>query len=408
MNSGVLELGDATPNGVRPHDPVLIWLNAKPKYAEGLVHSVRFVFDGQQIELASNCAEAIVYLRNHIAEYHPDVASPPDHRRASRIDIHVLGRGDGQRIALGFGRSTDVPDAVELPAPALTVRSNDFVHMKWDGVEAFWRPFDLLASMRFSESAHIRLLVGAIPDGAGESRPRALRTRIHHAQAGGDKPVFEASNHSDRMLTLEELGGLVRIMIARARGHLCLHAASVAYATSGALLMGPSGSGKTTTALALMRGGFQLLSDENSLLNVEDGRIRLAGFPVAPRIVGRAPATLDQLESTLGAARSGKSTMVLPTIATHGRGTSWSRPAAMLFLRIVPGAEDHAVRRLSPEEAFVRSTNQVLDPTNVFRKEEQAQAVINLVQQVPAYELMLCRNLARLPDLVRRLMERGA
>jgi hypothetical protein len=57
------------------------------------------------------------------------------------------------------------------------------------------------------------------------------------------------------------------------------------------------------------------------------------------------------------------------------------------------------------EEAFVRVTGQVLDPTNVFRKAEQTQAIIKLIEQCPAYELVLGKNLASLPELVRGLME---
>jgi hypothetical protein len=406
MKSGILETGDGTPNGVDSHDPVGFWLKARSLPDQALHHSVQFIFDGQEIELASNSSRVIAYLRRHIAAYHPETTSAMNDRRKCRIYIHIVDRADGRRIALNLGPGTQAPDAVELPSPALVLRSDDFFHLKWDGVEAFWRPFDLLASMRFADGACIRLLVAAIPDGTGQSRPRELRTRVHHAKSDECEPVRERSNRSDGMLTLEELADLVKITIARAQGNFCLHAASVACGKSGVLLIGPSGSGKTTTALALVRGGFQLLSDENSLLKVEDGRIRLAGFPGAPRIVGRAPATLDELENTLGGAGPDKSTMVLPTNIAPGGGIRWVRPVAVFLLRIQPGAEDHSVRRMSPEEAFVRITNQVLDPTNVFRRQEQAQAIIDLLAQAPAYELMLCRNLAGLSDFVRGLMER--
>jgi len=48
---------------------------------------------------------------------------------------------------------------------------------------------------------------------------------------------------------------------------------------------------------------------------------------------------------------------------------------------------------------------QVLDPTNVFRKAEQSQAIIRLIEQSPAYELVLGSNLASIPELVRGLVE---
>ena len=60
---------------------------------------------------------------------------------------------------------------------------------------------------------------------------------------------------------------------------------------------------------------------------------------------------------------------------------------------------------MSPEEAYERVTNQVLDPTNVFRRNEQAQALIALVESSPAFELSLGNDLASLPDVVRSAME---
>ena len=123
-------------------------------------------------------------------------------------------------------------------------------------------------------------------------------------------------------------------------------------------------------------------------------------------MAGRALETLAQLEETLQFGREFKTPLTLPP-ESFGR-SQWLRPSAMFFLCLRPGASDHMVRTLPVEEAFVRVTSQVLDPTNVFRKAEQAQLLIRLVEDCPAYELVLGANLGSLPDLVRGVVESTA
>jgi hypothetical protein len=121
-------------------------------------------------------------------------------------------------------------------------------------------------------------------------------------------------------------------------------------------------------------------------------------------VVGQAPRGLAELERTLQCGGEGKNSYQ-PQDSRPSKASPWLRPAAMFFLRIRPGACRHRVSRLAPEEAFVRVTRQVLDPTNVFRKEAQAEAVIRLVENCPAYELILGNNLRSLPELVHSVME---
>jgi hypothetical protein len=290
-----------------------------------------------------------------------------------------------------------------LAAPRATLFSTQFVHMRWEGVEAFWRPFDLLASSRLTGVPGIRMLVSGDLAAEGDRCP-APRMKLDCTAAGRRTCAVEPQHGR---VALEEIADLLRTMAIRAQGYFCLHAATVADGERAAVLMGPSGCGKTTTALALARGGFELQGDENSMLSAASGRVQVAGFRTAPRIVGQAPATLDSLESTLNLRTAHKSAMTLPGTAPNG-GTRWVTPAAIFFLRVHHGERDHTVRGVPAEEAFVRTTDQVLDPTNVFRREEQAQALIGLVERCPAYELALGTNLASLPILVRRIMGEGA
>ena len=71
-----------------------------------------------------------------------------------------------------------------------------------------------------------------------------------------------------------------------AEGRQCVHSASLMIpGTDKAVLMCvPSGGGKTTTALALARGGFNLITDDSTVLVKEDGGFRIWGMPRALKV----------------------------------------------------------------------------------------------------------------------------
>ncbi len=54
---------------------------------------------------------------------------------------------------------------------------------------------------------------------------------------------------------------------------ITIHATTIAFEGAGAILRGPSGSGKSDLALRLIDRGAQLVSDDQTILFVEDGRL---------------------------------------------------------------------------------------------------------------------------------------
>jgi hypothetical protein len=383
----------------RGFDPVSWWLEAHAGRVTGAVHSLNFIFDGQEIILQSNSASVMDYLSRQIAAHlpHPE---PGACRGGCLIEIHVIDEKQERTISLPWGAGAQEIGSASFQPPLATISSDELLHFRWDGVEAFWRPSNLLASLEFSANIRIQILVAAVTQDAGDRPMRAVRGKSSAVAGGG---CFPPGSFGDAP-SLEEIGDIVRNMVVRAHGHFCLHAATVSLGSRGALLMGPSGSGKTTTALALMRGGFQLLSDEHSLLDASHGQVRVSGFLSPPRLVGQAPVELARLEETLNSERGRKTAMESRELFSNPKDIRWVSPAAMFFLRIQPGRQEHLFKPISMEDAFVQLTSQILDPTNVFRKEEQAKATIQLVECCPAYELRLGRNLAVLPELVRSAM----
>lgn len=71
---------------------------------------------------------------------------------------------------------------------------------------------------------------------------------------------------------------------ARALSSDCLHATTVAAGGRAVLITGPSGAGKSDLALRLLDRGFTLVSDDQTLVRRDGGRL-LATAP--PRIAGK-------------------------------------------------------------------------------------------------------------------------
>jgi len=386
-------------HAARGFDPVSWWLTAHPGRVTGAVHSANFIFDGHPIRLQSNSAPLMDYLAREVMGHFPHPAPRADHG-GCLIEIHVLDEKQDLTIALPWGGQTEDCGSDGFQSPLASVVSQELQHFRWPGVEAFWRPSLLLASLEFSAIIRIQFLVAVAAPETGREPIRRVRL-MQAAAVGGDgfPPVRVGEAQS-----LEDIGDIVRNMVVRARGYFCLHAATVSVGGRGALLMGPSGSGKTTTSLALMRGGFRLLGDEHSLLDASGRQTRLSGFLSRPRLVGQASDDLTRLEETLNSKPGRKTAMKLRELFTNSQDIEWVSPAAIFFLQIQTGQQEHQCKPVSMEDAFVRLTGQILDPTNVFRKEVQAMATIQLVESCPAYELLLGRNLASLPELVRSVM----
>ena len=72
-------------------------------------------------------------------------------------------------------------------------------------------------------------------------------------------------------------GIILRNTLAQIRSHLLFHAAALSWHRQGVILAADSGCGKTTLTLALVRQGFQFLSDDVAVLGLNNGE--LAPYP---------------------------------------------------------------------------------------------------------------------------------
>ncbi len=90
------------------------------------------------------------------------------------------------------------------------------------------------------------------------------RFRLDASKGAGEVQLSSnAAAKPDQVVALLESAAWV---LAHGQGTFHLHAAAVCRGRLAALLVGPSGSGKSTTALALAERGFDLLADDQLIL----------------------------------------------------------------------------------------------------------------------------------------------
>jgi hypothetical protein len=104
-------------------------------------------------------------------------------------------------------------------------------------------------------------------------------------------------------------------------GRQLVHAACLVNPrTDGAVLIfAPSGSGKTSTAIALGRGGFRLMTDDASVLSVTGGPAQAWGLPRALKVHRRTADLMSWLKALLRSDwdGNGEQPVSLPDIASH-------------------------------------------------------------------------------------------
>ena len=118
--------------------------------------------------------------------------------------------------------------------------------------------------------------------------------------------------------------GRVMALVAHADGHFTLHASAVAVAGRAIALVGPKHAGKSTLALALVRNGARLLTDDTLVVRLRSGaawaapgvqRIRL--WADSARALGALAPTTGEPKSTATLVPNELETAPLPLSACY-------------------------------------------------------------------------------------------
>lgn len=172
-------------------------------------------------------------------------------------------------------------------------------------------------------------------------------------QRTGDPPLYDSRFEGELLLGSAELARqearVTRLLNARrvdAEGDLLhVHSAAVASDDRAVMLVGRAGAGKSTLAAALVRQGWEYLTDEQSILRPADARLlpyprpvtlRRSSWPLFAGVPG-IPAVPDSEEGAGGESGVDPSEDAAVEIAPHDLGPVYRGHGAEVTTVIAPG-----------------------------------------------------------------------
>ncbi len=199
---------------------------------------------------------------------------------------------------------------------------------------------------------------------------------------------------------------LIELLKRQKRYHL--HAAGVCVNGAGILMPGTSGAGKTTLTLALLRQGWDMLSDDMVFLahgpaHEPDG-IQVLAFPDAIDVTDATVAFFPELQDWVRRPRGhGWVKHQLRFEAVYGSQFAWScKPSVLVF----PAVVQAAASRLTPmtqDEALLELVPNVL-LTEAVSAQRHLDQLAALVSACRCYRMAVGRDFDEIPQLLRQLV----
>ena len=170
--------------------------------------------------------------------------------------------------------------------------------------------------------------------------------------------------------------------VRESRRYYVFHAGGVARNDRGILLPAPSGGGKSTLTAALIRRGFDLLSDEVGAIDAASGR--LSAYCRALWLRPRSLAVLG-LDESLGGELGGGHRVLSPADLGARRAGGSVIPVLVVCPRFEAG-EPTRMERLRPGPAVVALMGSSCSQAQF--KVEGLDLVIDLARRLPCYSLV--------------------
>lgn len=199
-------------------------------------------------------------------------------------------------------------------------------------------------------------------------------------------------------------GPLIETM--KSAGLFYLHAAGLWHNGIGYLISGDGGCGKTTSALNLVRSGFDYVSDDSLLMDAQNSTIRVypwyRDFHLAPDLCRR----YGELDG-LAVEHQSEADKVSVDVSQYFQGSyrHWIEPDVIIF----PSIRSHptsVVSSLSHTEMFTRLMKQILLASDPVTAERQLETIKTLVGQTHGFELLGGRDLLEDPDTLGTLLNK--
>jgi hypothetical protein len=201
------------------------------------------------------------------------------------------------------------------------------------------------------------------------------------------------SDAGDAMLATHPLLSLALVETLKRFERYPLHAAGLSLNGNGVLLPGASGSGKSTLSVALVRAGFDFLSDDTVFLTTSTDGVWVWGFPDEIDVMETTVAMVPELGHLAGSPlRPGRDKHGFRVEEVFGRTPVLGcRPAVLVAPLVVPGPGSE-LEPLAPSDALV-----ALMPNLLLTHPPSTQAHLDclaaLVETVPCLTLRVGSDL---------------
>jgi hypothetical protein len=217
---------------------------------------------------------------------------------------------------------------------------------------------------------------------------------------GRDITVQPSENLNMRQIQLYILGTLLMIMLYQ-QGVLVLHGSAVEIDGQIVGVIAPSGTGKSTTAAALFKKGYRLLSDDAVPLVWRDGQFYV--YPGYPRlkISEKVTEALDY-----SAEKVLERHPECQEISFDAKGQFADEPLPLKQIYVLEAGEEIGIAPMSTRDALFAMMNNSL-PTMWLKSHSPAQfkQATEFVKAVPFYRMTRSSNIADLPRFATMLEE---
>ena len=199
------------------------------------------------------------------------------------------------------------------------------------------------------------------------------------------------------------LTGLSEIL--RSRGLFLIHAAALAKDGKGVLIPGFTRSGKTTLSIALLRGGFQFLSDDRPFLKKNGEGFELLAFPEALDVTDQTISFFPELRSSLNPiSKSDRHKKEFSVDKVYPNTiVNACRPKILLFPNIVD-KEISQIRPLPKIEAIQKLLPHSLLVFEEKAAEKQFQFLCQFVEEMDCYRLDFGRDLLEVDRVIEKVL----
>jgi hypothetical protein len=189
-------------------------------------------------------------------------------------------------------------------------------------------------------------------------------------------------------------------------GLLPLHACAVDWHGKAIVFPAVSGSGKSTLALALLSGGFKLLSDDMPILQRQaDGNFRLLPFPERSRVL---PGSLDFFPELAGArdwAQPSGPKLLFDPSEVYGDCYAKESMPVVIVLPKIARAPQSMLRPVAPLAALTAIMDGMAFGSTGDSMGSHLPTLVDFVASCRTYALDTGTDFDRLPGLLRQLLE---